>query len=292
VDAYLAYVAAERGLAAHTVRAYASDLNHLVAALTARGCRAPAEVTPGALDQCLLALADAGLSARSRARWVAAVRGFFGFLEQHAGLGHNPATLLRMRHVMGGLPCPLGREEIAALLAAPAVDTPRGVRDRAMLELLYASGLRVSELVEVRLEALDLEAAFVRIVGKGSRERLVPVGSAARAAMLAYFEDARPRLLHGRVSDFVFVTERGRPMTRQGFWKLLTGYARRLGLVGHVAPHAIRHTFATHLLDGGADLRAVQAMLGHVDIGTTQIYTHVMPSRLRAVYRTHHPRAR
>jgi integrase/recombinase XerD len=161
-----------------------------------------------------------------------------------------------------------------------------------MLELLYATGLRVSELVTLRNEGLDLEAGFVRVLGKGSRERVVPIGSAARAALTAYLEQARPVLLRGKSSGQVFVTERGAAMTRQGFWKLLRRYARAAGLAGRLGPHSIRHAFATHLLDGGADLRAVQAMLGHADIGTTQIYTHVVSRRLRNVYLQHHPRAR
>jgi integrase/recombinase XerD len=177
------------------------------------------------------------------------------------------------------------------LLEAPRGAEPRSVRDRAMLELVYAAGLRVSELVGLRMEALDLDTGFVRVLGKGQRERVVPIGAAARRALSEYLEGARSTLLKERQSAHVFVTGRGRPMTRQGFWKRLKLYVRGLG-IGRVGPHSIRHAFATHLLEGGADLRAVQAMLGHADIATTEIYTHVVPGRLRTVYRTHHPRAR
>jgi integrase/recombinase XerD len=161
-----------------------------------------------------------------------------------------------------------------------------------MLELLYAAGLRVSELVGLRVEAVDLEAGFVRVLGKGARERVVPVGAMARRGIVDYIERARPALLRGRQSSYLFVTGHGGPMTRQGFWKRLKTYVRRLGIEGRVGPHSVRHSFATHLLEGGADLRAVQAMLGHADIGTTQVYTHVVPGRLRTIYRAHHPRAR
>ncbi len=292
IDAFLAYVAAERGLARHTVLAYARDLGCLARLLEADGVGDPADVTPAQLETCLARLAARAGSPRSRARWVSAVRGFFSFLEQSRALTSNPAALLRMRRPPGGLPRPLGQPEVRQLLAAPSAAHPRAVRDRAMLELLYATGLRVSELVALRTEGLDLEAGFVRVLGKGSRERLVPIASAARTALVAYLEQVRPLLLRGRSSAEVFVTERGVAMTRQGFWKLLRRYARGAGLAGRIGPHSMRHAFATHLLDGGADLRAVQAMLGPADIGTTQIYTHVVSRRLRSVYVRHHPRAR
>jgi integrase/recombinase XerD len=292
IDGFLAHLAAERGLARHTVLAYARDLGRLAELLESDGVDDPARVTSAHLESCLGRLAARVGSPRSRARWLSAVRGFFSFLEQAEGLPANPAAVLRMHRVTGALPRPLGLPEVRRLLAAPSGDHPRAVRDRAMLELLYATGLRVSELVALRSEGLDLEAGFVRVLGKGSRERVVPIGSAARAALGAYLEQARPVLLRGQSSAQVFVTERGAAMTRQGFWKLLRRYARAAGLAGRVGPHSIRHAFATHLLDGGADLRAVQAMLGHADIGTTQIYTHVVSRRLRSVYVQHHPRAR
>jgi integrase/recombinase XerD len=292
VDVYLTHLAAERGLASHTVNGYARDLAQLTSYLERVGATHLGHVTLPHLQAFVGRLADRGRSPRSRARCVAAVRGLFGFLEQAGWIPANPATLLQVRRVSGRLPQPLGQSDVRRLLGATGDCAPRPLRDRGMLELLYATGLRVSELVGLRTEALDLEAGHVRVLGKGSRERVVPIGSVARAAMLAYLERSRPALLRGRQSPYVFVTTWGRPFTRQGFWKCLKGYVRALGLPSRVGPHSLRHSFATHLLEGGADLRAVQAMLGHADIGTTQIYTHVVPSRLRAVYRAHHPRAR
>lgn len=292
VDAYLTHLAAERGLARHTVDSYARDLAQLTGHLEKRAATHVDQVTLSHLQAFVGCLAAKGRSPRSRARCVAAVRGLFGFLEQAGWLRTNPATLLQVRRVSGRLPQPLGQADVRRLLGAAGDAAPRALRDQSMLELLYATGLRVSELVGLRTEALDLEAGHVRVLGKGSRERVVPVGSVARSALLAYLDRARPALLRGRQSPYVFVTAWGRPLTRQGFWKLLKRYVKALGLPSRVGPHSLRHSFATHLLEGGADLRAVQAMLGHADIGTTQIYTHVVPERLRAVYRSHHPRAR
>lgn len=292
VDAYVAYLAAERGLAQLTVQAYARDLAQLTTFLESRRITGLDDVTPAHLQAFVGHLARQGRSPRTRARCVSAIRGLFRFLD-HAGLlPGNPATLLEARRQPGRLPHPVGQADVQRLLEAPGDGNPRATRDRAMLEVLYAAGLRVSELVGLRSEALDLEAGAIRVVGKGSRERVVPIGAAARTALVAYLEQARPVLLHGTQSPYVFVTGRGRPMTRQGFWKRLKAYVRRLGLPAGTGPHAMRHSFATHLLDGGADLRAVQAMLGHADISTTQVYTHVVPRRLRTVYRSHHPRAR
>jgi integrase/recombinase XerD len=279
-------------MAAHTVAAYARDLAQLTAFLETRGVADAAHVEPAHLRAHLAALASKGRSPRTRARCASAVRGLFGFLEESGWIRASPATLLRVRRVPGRLPQPVAQDDIERLLGVAAGDDARATRDRAMLELLYAAGLRVSELVGLRVEALDLEAGFVRVLGKGGRERVVPVGAMARRSVVDYLEHARPALLRGRQSSYLFVTGRGRAMTRQGFWKRLKTYVRRLGIEGRVGPHSVRHSFATHLLEGGADLRAVQAMLGHADIGTTQIYTHVVPGRLRTTYRTHHPRAR
>jgi integrase/recombinase XerD len=292
IDAYLSYLTAERGLARRTVAAYAGDLAQLARFLDERGITRLDRVTLAYLQAFLGYLADRGRSPRTRARCAAATRGFFGFLEHAGRLRANPATLLELRRVPTRLPDPLGPAEVRRLLGAAGESGARTLRDRAMLELLYATGLRVSELVGLRIEGLDLEAGSVRVVGKGSRERVVPIGSIARTTLLDYLDHARPALLRGRQSPHVFVSAWGRRMTRQGFWKRLKAYVRSLGLPTRVGPHTLRHSFATHLLEGGADLRAVQAMLGHADISTTQVYTHVMPGRLRAVYRAHHPRAR
>jgi len=289
---YLAYLAAERGLARLTVEAYGRDLQQLAGFLVQRATTRPERVTSAHLRAHLGGLAKRGRSARSRARAVAAIRGLFNYLEQTVGIRSNPTTFLHVRRQSGRLPRPVGQPDVERLLNDASDPSPRGLRDRAMLELLYGSGLRVSELVLLRLEALDLESGYVRVVGKGGRERIVPVGSAARDALSSYLDRGRLHLLGGRQSPSVFVTARGHAMTRQGFWKRLTGHAKRLGLPDGIGPHSLRHSFATHLLEGGADLRTVQTLLGHADISTTQIYTHVVPDRLRTVYRTHHPRAR
>jgi integrase/recombinase XerD len=292
VEGYLAYLTAERGLARLTVEAYRRDLKQAAGFLAEHGAAEPDRVTPTHLQAYLGYLARRGRSPRTRARAVAAIRGFFAHLEEMGSQRENPATLLRVRRLPGRLPRPLGQPEVGRLLDAPAEANPRALRDRAMLELLYSSGLRVSELVSLRVEALDLESGCVRVLGKGARERVVPIGSMARAAVAGYLEQGRPHQLQERQSPYLFVTSRGRAMTRQGFWKRLKVYVRILGLPRRVGPHSLRHSFATHMLEGGADLRVVQTLLGHADIGTTQVYTHVVPERLQSVYRSHHPRAR
>ncbi len=292
IGSYLAYLAAERGLAQLTVDAYRRDLKQVAGFLAQHGAADPDRVTPTHLQAYLGHLARRGRSARTRARAVAAIRGFFSHLEQMGSQRENPATLLHVRRLPGRLPRPLGQSEVGKLLGAPAEASPRSLRDRAMLELLYSSGLRVSELVSLRVEALDLESGCVRVLGKGARERIVPIGSMARAAVADYLEQGRALQLRDRQCPYIFITSRGQAMTRQGFWKRLKHYVRELGLPPRIGPHSLRHSFATHMLEGGADLRVVQTLLGHADIGTTQVYTHVVPDRLRSVYRSHHPRAR
>jgi integrase/recombinase XerD len=203
----------------------------------------------------------------------------------------NPTELLRTPQSMQAIPKFLNGEQVERLLAAPPVDAPTGMRDRAMLQLLYACGLRVSELITVELRNVNLEMGYLRVNGKGNKERLIPMGQAAVEAITTYLGSVRPVLLKSRASRYLFVTARGSHMTRQGFWKLLAQYGKSVGIFHHVTPHVLRHSFATHLLEGGADLRSVQAMLGHADIGTTQIYTHVARGRLRRVVDEHHPRA-
>jgi integrase/recombinase XerD len=239
----------------------------------------------------VVALAERGLSARSRARALAAVRGFLRFLVREGHLSSDPAAELGVRRPPGALPRVLGEREAERLVTQVVPAARRPLRDRALLELLYACGLRVSELVMLRGSQVNLEAGFLTVLGKGGKERVIPLGRAARAAVLAYLETERPRLLRGRPSAFVFVGPGGRPLTRQAVWKLVRKRAAAAALDAGVSPHTLRHTFATHLLGGGADLRVVQALLGHADIGTTQVYTHVAPARLREVHRRFHPRA-
>jgi len=251
----------------------------------------PSGVSTEILRNYLDSLKPAGLSYRSMARHLTSIRGFFEFLAQEGEIEANPADLLIAPKIGTALPKYLNYERVNALVVAPDAGKRNGLRDQAMLQLLYATGLRVSELVGLRISDLDAEAAVVRVIGKGSKQRLVPLGREALAAVDGYISGERPRLLKGRSSAYLFVTNRGTKMTRQGFWKLLRGHGRAAGIFRNLSPHVLRHTFATHLLEGGADLRSVQMMLGHSDIGTTQIYTHVMRSRLRQTVDQHHPRA-
>ena len=291
LDRYLDHLKIERRLAANTLAAYGRDLAGYLDFLEEQGCPGPERAGRDLASAFLARLAEKGLSARSRARAVSAVRGFHRFLARE-GHGQGPPDGLRAPKAGRPLPKLLSTEEVAALLAAPGTDTPLGLRDTALLELLYAGGLRVSELCALDTHQADLSAGFVRVLGKGGKERLVPIGEAARAAVSAYLEQARPGLRGGgRASPALFVSRRGRRLTRDAVNKLLARYALRAGILRAVSPHVLRHTFATHLLEGGADLRSVQAMLGHADIATTEIYTHLDREALRRVYRRAHPRA-
>lgn len=233
----------------------------------------------------------AGLSARSLARLISALRGYFGYCASERIVEPDPSLHLENPKMWVGLPLSLNAAEVEALLAAPDAGTPQGVRDRAMLQTLYASGLRVSELVGLERGRVDLESGVLLVLGKGNKERLVPLGREARLWISRYLKEVRPGQDRHR-SLFLFLTGRGAPMTRQRFWQLVEQYARRAGIRRKISPHVLRHSFATHLLENGADLRALQMMLGHADIATTQIYTHVSRGRLRQVYDEFHPRAR
>jgi integrase/recombinase XerD len=291
-DRFLEQLLVERRLSTHTVEAYGRDLCRLRAFLIERGRSHPGQVTTPDLTDHLLGLAEAGLKPRSRARALVAVRGLFRHLLAEELIDEDPSANLLAPRTGRKLPTVLGLDEVDRLLAAPTGGSVRAVRDRAMLSALYATGLRVSELVGLRLPDLNLKGGFVRTTGKGRKTRLVPLGDVAAAHLTAYLDGARPSLVAGRPAEMgLFLTGRARPMTRQGFWKLVRGYARAAGIRRDVSPHVLRHSFATHLVERGADLRAVQAMLGHADIATTQVYTHVSRARLMELYRKHHPRA-
>jgi integrase/recombinase XerD len=290
-DRFLDHIRVERNLATHTVEAYARDLVVLRRFLLGRGVATPAEVTPTHLVDYLGHLAAAGLSARSRARALSSVRGLFRFLVTERALARNPTETLDGPKLARRLPEVLSTGDVERLLAAPNPATPRGARDAAMIETLYATGLRVSELCALRIDDVNLEAGVVRTLGKGRKQRLVPMGEVARQAVAVYLGQHRGSFVRRPGEPGLFLTGRGRPMTRQGFWKLLGAYARGAGIARAISPHVLRHSFATHLLERGADLRAVQAMLGHADISTTQIYTHVSRAHLAEIVRRHHPRA-
>jgi integrase/recombinase XerD len=294
VDAYLDHLRVERRLADHTLESYARDLRALARFAAASGTKPEALDRP-ALEAFVRQQMSSGLSPRSVGRSVAAVRGYYKFLVVDRHLERNPAEDLQPPRAWPALPKFLSFEQVDALITAADVATPRGLRDRTMIEVLYATGMRVSELVGLRAADLHLEAEYVTCIGKGNKERLIPIGEQAADWLRRYQKEGRPALVaSARVrtaaSPRLFLNARGRPLSRVGFWKILKTYSRRAGLPDSVSPHVLRHSFATHLLDRGADLRAIQTMLGHADLSTTQIYTHVLEARLRVVYDRFHPR--
>ena len=291
IDAYLTHLRIERRLADHTLESYSRDLQRL--GEFAAGIEKPLErLERRDLEEFVDALMTEGLSPRSVARMVAAVRGFFRFavLAQH--LSANPADDLQGPRAWPALPKFLGVEEVERLIQQPDTGTPRGLRDRALIEVLYATGMRVSELIHLRASDLNLEAGYLSCTGKGNKQRIVPIGDQASGWLTKYIQHGRPALVGKRQSPWLFVNaKRGGSLSRVGFWKILKGYGLRAGLSRTLSPHVLRHSFATHLLEHGADLRSIQMMLGHADLSTTQIYTHVLEARLRAVYDRYHPRA-
>ena len=292
LDLYLAHLRVEKGLAANSVESYARDVRRYLVGLAAAGRRSWDEVGRGDVQSHLGALAASGISARSQARALSAIRGLHRLLAAERLTRGDPTDEVDAPRRARRLPQLLTRDEVERLLAAPRhVRGATGFRDRAMLELLYATGLRVSELVTLEVGQVDLESRVLLARGKGNKERLVPIGGPAATSVRAWVEGPRDQVLRGRRSRDLFVTPRGKRMTRQGFWKLLGRYARAAGIARRISPHKLRHSFATHLLEGGADLRAVQSMLGHADVTTTEIYTHVDRTHARRLHARHHPRA-
>ena len=289
-ERWLVHLTVERGLASHTLAAYGSDLESYLDFLIGRGRATPADVQRTDVHDFLADQAAGGSAPSTRARRLSTVRGFHRFLVLEGLAADSPVEGWRGPRRTRRLPGVLRVAEIERLMSSPDVTTPLGQRDRALLELAYAAGLRASELCGLSLEALDLALALVRVLGKGSKERLVPVGRAALDAVRAYKTDGRVRLVRGRQVPTLFVNSRGTPLSRMGFWKILRRHTTAAGIRTHTSPHTLRHSFATHLLEGGADLRVVQELLGHADIGTTQIYTQVDRQYLTEVYRTFHPR--
>ncbi len=287
-DRFINYLRIEKGLADNTIAAYSRDLARFSRFLKARRLSVP-DVSEAHVSEHVTLLGRS-LAPASVARNISAIKTFFRFLAREGIIGTNPCRFLDSPRARRRLPHVLSLEEVNRLLSRPDPATPAGRRDRAMLELLYATGLRVSELVGLKTTNVNLEAGYVKTMGKGSKERLVPMGEAARQAILEYLSSGRPALAKGGDSPCLFLNMRGRPLTRQGFWKLIKGHGRAAGIRKRISPHIIRHSFASHLLDAGADLRAVQVMLGHADIATTQIYTHVTRERLKEVHERCHPR--
>lgn len=290
IDTYITYLRDVRRMAPNTIESYARDLSQL-AAYAEREGKAIETLDRKDLEAFVRALMASGLSPRSVARLVACVRGYFKFAALEQKLSANPADDLRSPRAWPALPKFLSLEEVDRLLEQPDVSTPRGLRDKALIELLYATGLRVSELITLRAGDLNLEEGHLTCIGKGDKQRMVPMGQAAADWVRRYIRDGRPTLLKKRTSPWLFVNARdGGPLSRVGFWKVLKAYGKSAGLSRDLSPHVLRHSFATHLLERGADLRMIQVMLGHADLSTTQIYTHVLEARLRAVYDRFHPR--
>ena len=290
VDAFLTFALTEQGLQASSVEAYSRDLAEFAAFATARGAFSPQDVRRSTITVYLMTLRRRGRAAATIKRRAASIRAFYRFLLREELLEEDPTLDLAPPRLPRRLPRVLTVEDVERLLATPDRTRPEGNRDRAMLELMYASGLRVSETVGLDLGDVDLAEELVRCVGKGNKERLVPVGTKAVAALRTYLRHARLILAKGRATQALFVNRRGHRLTRQGCWKLIRQYARRAGIRKVLTPHVLRHSFATHLLERGADLRAVQEMLGHASVSTTQVYTHVSRARLKEVYAQAHPR--
>lgn len=287
-DQFINYLRIELGLADNTVQAYSRDLIRFFQFLEKKKLT-PLEVSKDQITE-YTSIIGRRLSSRSVARNISAVRSFFRFLVSEGRIKSSPTRLVETPRVSMRLPGVLSQADVEHLLSQPDVSRPIGQRDMAMLEILYATGLRVSELVNLKTQDLNLEAGYVRTLGKGSKERVIPMGEKAVAAVKEYLSGARIRLTKGTNSSYLFLTFRGRPMTRQGFWKIIKKYGRQALIKKKLTPHSIRHSFASHLLDAGADLRSVQVMLGHADISTTQIYTHVTRERLKDVHQKCHPR--
>jgi integrase/recombinase XerD len=290
VERYLRELRVEGGLAINTIESYRCDLAKLQQHLAQHRLRMGESIGPSIVAAFLASLRRQRLAAASVTRMLSAMRGWFRFLVREGIVETHPLHDLPPRSRAVTLPKILTKLEVVQLLDMPSGSGPEDRRDRAMLELLYASGLRVSELVGLAISQVDLNGSCLRVVGKGAKERVVPMGQTARDVVADYVAHVRPILLRGRASRALFVSRRARALTRQGFWKLLRQRAQRAGIVKPISPHMLRHSFATHLLEGGADLRAVQTMLGHADIATTQIYTHVERSRLKEVHRRYFPR--
>jgi integrase/recombinase XerD len=291
LEAYRDHLSLERGLSARTVDAYVREAERVVAWLGERGRQAPASVSADDMREFVYSLKDRGLKPTSIRRAISALRTYFGWLVLERAIAADPTDRIEPPRVGRRLPGVLSLDEVVRIIEAPDPGDALYWRDRALLEFAYASGVRVSELIGLRIRDLALDDGFARVFGKGSKERVVPVGGAARRALDLYLRETRPSIERGKGKGVVFLNARGQPLSRMGVWKILRKHVGRAGVTRRVTPHTLRHSFATHLLEGGADLAAVQEMLGHADISTTQIYTHVDREYLKDVHRQYHPRA-
>lgn len=291
LDSFLSYLAVEKGLSENTLESYGRDLRKFIRSMEEAGVRSAGEINYSHILDYLSLSKEKGFNATSIVRSIVSIRQFFKYLLMEKIIDADPASGIGTPKMRKGLPVVITLDEVEALISAPDESTPEGLRDAAMLEALYATGIRVSELVGLKLNDVNFELGFVVVYGKGSKERIVPMGDKARQKLLEYLGTSRPAMLKGREAKALFVTRLGRGMTRQGFWKIIKHYSLKAGIARKISPHTLRHSFATHLLERGADLRTIQIMLGHSDISTTQIYTHVESERLKVIHKKYHPRS-
>lgn len=297
LKSFVQHLSVERGLSPNTIESYERDITYYLEFLGKRDIQALIDSSQQDITLFLLELKQNGKSPATRSRMIVALRMFYQFMHRENVLEHDPTRNLESPRAQLKLPKVISMQEVERLLDAPETSDPAGIRDKTMLELLYATGMRVAELVSLNRDQLQLSMGFVRVIGKGSKERIVPYGRMASEWLLTYIEEARPVLEQKKRTgkpeqEALFINQRGTRLTRQGFWKIIKKYAQASGIHKNISPHTLRHSFATHLLENGADLRAVQEMLGHTDISTTQIYTHVTHSRMKLIYDKTHPRAK
>ncbi len=288
IDEFISYLRIEKGFSDNTIDAYSRDLLKLLSFAISKSIKLT-EITYSNLIEFSSWLYDKGLSINSISRIISSIRHFYHFLYNEKKISIDPTSEMEVPKRLKPLPKFLTEEEIEALLEAPDISSIEGLRDKAMIELLYATGLRVSELINLKIQDVNLNDNFVICFGKGKKERLVPFGQKAFNAIIDYLKSSRPALLKNKQSNYLFLNKRGKKLTRQGFWKILKKYAKKINLSSKLSPHILRHSFATHLLEHGADLRSVQLMLGHSDISTTEIYTHISKSRIQQLYKKYHP---
>ena len=291
LDSFLSYLVVEKGLSENTLESYGRDLKKFLLFIKSRGITSAREVKYGDILDFLTRSREEGLTATTIVRSMVSVKQFFKYLLSEKVLSEDPTAHIKTPKMKKAIPGVISLDDVESILGAPDESTPEGLRDAAMLEILYATGIRVSELIGLKLNDVNFELGFVVVYGKGSKERVVPIGDKAREKLLSYLRDSRPALLKARESKALFATRRGAGMTRQGFWKIIKAQALRAGVTKKISPHTLRHSFATHLLERGADLRTIQVMLGHSDISTTQIYTHVESERLKEIHKKYHPRS-
>ena len=291
LDSFLSYLVVEKGLSENTLESYGRDLKKFLLFIKSRGTTSAREIKYGDILDFMARSREEGLNATTIVRSMVSVKQFFKYLLSEKVLSEDPTAHIKTPKMKKAIPGVISLDDVESILGAPDESTPEGLRDAAMLEILYATGIRVSELIGLKLNDVNFELGFVVVYGKGSKERVVPIGDKAREKLLSYLRDSRPALLKGREAKALFVTRRGAGMTRQGFWKIIKAQALRAGVTKKISPHTLRHSFATHLLERGADLRTIQVMLGHSDISTTQIYTHVESERLKEIHKKYHPRS-